>query len=122
MLDTNTNPTPTSPAYQTTDDIYGTLPGTTASDQISTEVSLDDLIIEENEQAFADEFGAVVPTPQNEGEQATSGHMPNPESDDDMLESSHQMGMRLDEDDENPQPLNLAREIEKAEQAHRHGS
>jgi len=55
------------------------------------------------------------------GEQSVSGDMSDPESDDDTLLNSHQMGLRLDEDEENPQELNMAADIAAAELA-RQGS
>ena len=54
------------------------------------------------------------------GEQSVSGDMADPESDDDTLLNSHQMGLRLDEDYENPQPLDIARDVASAE-AYRRG-
>lgn len=49
------------------------------------------------------------------GEQSASGDMPDPGSDDDTLNMSHQVGLRLDEDEENPQPLNIAADVAAAE-------
>jgi hypothetical protein len=53
------------------------------------------------------------------GEQSVSGDMPDPESDDDTLENSHKMGLRLDEDEEHPKELDIASDIDKAEEFHR---
>lgn len=53
------------------------------------------------------------------GEQSVSGDMADPASDDDTLEMSHEMGLRLDEDDEHPQEIDIASEIDKAEEYHR---
>lgn len=55
------------------------------------------------------------------GDQFVSGEMPDTESDDDMLENSHQVGLRLDEDYDNPKELNIAADIAAAE-AERHGT
>jgi hypothetical protein len=51
------------------------------------------------------------------GEQSASGDMPDPGSDDDTLNMSHQVGLRLDEDEENPQPLNTAADVAAAEKS-----
>ena len=40
-------------------------------------------------------------------EQGISGSMADLAADDDLLQASHQVGARLDEDEENPQPLDL---------------
>ena len=85
-----------------------------------TIISLDELQAEEN----ADESGGnetlIDPaSPQIIDEQSIGGHMPDPESDDDTLESAHMMGIGLDEDEENPQPLNIAQAVQKAEEEHR---
>lgn len=50
------------------------------------------------------------------GEQSISGDMPDPESDDDVLENAHMMGLALDEDEEHPKPLNIASDVQKAEE------
>ncbi|MDQ3008926.1 MAG: hypothetical protein M3Q81_05030 [bacterium] len=49
------------------------------------------------------------------GEQSVSGNMPDPESDDDMLLNSHQVGLRVYEDEESPQELNIAADVAAAE-------
>lgn len=55
------------------------------------------------------------------GELSISGDTPDPESDDDMLLNSHQVGLRLDEDYDNPKPLNAAADVAAAERARRGG-
>jgi hypothetical protein len=54
--------------------------------------------------------------PDYRSEQAISGSMPDPTSDDDTLEVAQAMGMQLEEDDEHPQELNIARDIDQAEE------
>ena len=56
-----------------------------------------------------------VKSPQEFGEESVSGSMPDPESDDDMLENAWKMGLYTKDDEEHPQELNIAKEIEKAE-------
>jgi hypothetical protein len=55
--------------------------------------------------------------PSVSGEQSVSGDMPDPESDDDTLQNAQDMGMQLDEDDEHPQEIDIARDIDRAERA-----
>lgn len=50
------------------------------------------------------------------GEQSLSGDMPDPESDDNVLENAHAVGLALEEDEEHPKPLNIAADINKAEE------
>lgn len=59
--------------------------------------------------------------PSTIGEQTISGDMPHPESDDDTLYNSHVMGLRLSEDSEYPQELNIARDVNLAEILLQHG-
>lgn len=53
------------------------------------------------------------------GEQSLSGDMTDPEADDDMLAASHQVGLRLDEDSENPQELDIAGDVAATERDRR---
>jgi hypothetical protein len=57
--------------------------------------------------------------PYNQGEQSVSGTTPEPEADDDTLANAQAMGTQLEEDEEHPQELNLAADIDKAEEYHR---
>lgn len=56
---------------------------------------------------------------EDSGELTVSGDTADLESDDDTLENSHAMGLRLDEDEENPKPLNIARDVALAEASRR---
>lgn len=118
--DTTVRPSRKSPGYQTkVDDKWGG-PQLVRDDSPTTFAqSLDQLIIEENEQNFVDEDGQVVSTPENSGSQAVSGHMPDPESDDDVTAAAHQVGLHLDESYEEPHELDIGAEINDAEKAHR---
>lgn len=64
--------------------------------------------------------GASTSTPSSSpsviGEQSLSGDMPDPESDDDVLENAHAVGLALEEDEEHPKPLNIAADINNAEE------
>jgi hypothetical protein len=57
--------------------------------------------------------------PYNQGEQSVSGSTPDPDADDDTLANAQAMGTQLEEDEEHPQELNLAGDIDKAEEYHR---
>ncbi len=48
-------------------------------------------------------------------EESITGDTPDPESDDDMLENAHDMGLYKADDGAHPQELNLAGEVMKAE-------
>ena len=67
---------------------------------------------------FGDEDRGITPR-SVAGEQQVSGDMPDPESDDDTLLNSHQVGLRLDEDYDNPRELNIAADVAAAEAARR---
>lgn len=51
------------------------------------------------------------------GEESISGDTPNPDSDDDTLENAHAVGEQLDEDEEHPKPIDIARDIDNAERS-----
>lgn len=63
--------------------------------------------------------GLNNPTPGEVGESSVSGDMPDPDSDDDTLENAHSAGLRLNEDEEHPQELDIASDIDKAEEYQR---
>lgn len=48
-------------------------------------------------------------------DESLTGDMPALESDDDMLENAHDMGLYRKDDGEHPQELNLAAEVQSAE-------
>jgi hypothetical protein len=58
-------------------------------------------------------------TPGQAGEGAISGSVPDLESDDDMLENAHEMGLYAADDGEHPQELNLAGQVIAAEKKRR---
>jgi hypothetical protein len=61
--------------------------------------------------------GATYSQPEHLGEQAVSGSTPDPTADDDTLEAAHAVGTQLNEDEEHPQELDIARDIDKAEES-----
>ncbi|MBI3485731.1 hypothetical protein HY025_02190 [Candidatus Daviesbacteria bacterium] len=52
------------------------------------------------------------------GDEDASGTMADLESDDDMLENAHKAGLYEKSDDEHPEELNVAKEVENAEKVH----
>ena len=57
----------------------------------------------------------TIKSPQMQGEESISGSMPDLESDDDALKSAHEMGIGLSENYEHPKELDIAKDIDKAE-------
>jgi hypothetical protein len=57
--------------------------------------------------------------PEVRGEQSESGDMPEPSADDDTLSNAQAVGLRQDEDSEHPKPLDIASDIDKAEEYQR---
>lgn len=51
-------------------------------------------------------------SPEREDEMSVSGHMPDPESDDDTLANAHQMGLQRGETYDNALELNLDRDLD----------
>lgn len=84
-------------------------------DSIADDVIPDELI---EESTGNDTLNEATP-PESRDQQSASGTTPDPESDDDVLLMSQQVGLRVDEDEENPQELDIAKQIEEAERAHR---
>ena len=66
-----------------------------------------------------DIVGARINSPASAGEASESGSTPDPESDDDVLANAHDMGIALGEDEEHPKELNIADDIDKAEEYQR---
>lgn len=60
---------------------------------------------------------ATYYVPEHLGEQSISGSAPDPTADDDTLEAAQAMGTQLDEDEEHPQELDIARDIDTAEES-----
>lgn len=55
--------------------------------------------------------------PSIQGEQSVSGDMPDPGSDDDTLANAQAMGQQTEEDPEHPEELDIARDVDNAEEA-----
>lgn len=56
-------------------------------------------------------------TPQEQGESSLSGHMPDPETDDDVLkEAQDEAGLYTEYDDEHQGEVNLDRELDEADE------
>lgn len=67
----------------------------------------------------ADDYQSPKASPSVQGEQAASSSMPDPSSDDDTLQNAQDMGMQVNETTEHPEELDIARDIDKGEQAFR---
>lgn len=67
---------------------------------------------EDKKHVYADNVGGS-------GEGSASGDAADLESDDDMLENAHDMGLYKGDDGAHPQELNLAGEVQKAEDKRR---
>jgi len=66
-------------------------------------------------QDFQGKKNHKILSPQNLDEASCSGHMTDLESDDNVLDNIHEMGLYLSSDEEHPAELNIAKEIDKAE-------
>lgn len=53
------------------------------------------------------------------GENAVSGSNPDVDSDDNMLDNAHEMGLYENSSEEDQEELNIAEQVEQAEKAHR---
>lgn len=54
-------------------------------------------------------------SPERQDEIAVSGTMPDPESDDDTLKNAQNVGLQVGENTEHPEEIDIARDIDKAE-------
>lgn len=77
------------------------------------EVSLDELDIDND--GLADD----ITSPAVGGESSVSGSTSDPSADDDLLANAHEAGLYEGDDSENPQELDIAGEVEKAEHLRR---
>lgn len=69
-------------------------------------------------ESLEESTNTVPLSPAELGEYDVSGSAADPESDDDMLENAHDVGLYADSDEENPAELNIADQIAKAEKYH----
>jgi hypothetical protein len=84
-------------------------------DEVITSPSTNLPVLDQDEAAGNDTLSVPV-SPAVSGEQSVSGDMPDPSSDDDTLSNAQAMGFQMDEDIEHPQELDMARDIDLAEQ------
>lgn len=83
-----------------------------------------DLEIEKEEELILDrsaqkEPAAKTQTPQAQGEQSVSGHMPDPESDDSVLEQAQKAGLYNNANEEEPVKVGIAQQVRQAEEQRR---
>lgn len=90
-------------------------------DPANTTISLEELEkLEELVGAVDDGVANTVATDDG-GESAVSGDAPDVESDDNVLDNMHDVGLHLNESDdgEEVEPLNIAKDVEEAEKFHK---
>ncbi len=83
-----------------------------------------ELEIEKEEELILDRSAQKEPaektqTPQEAGEQSISGHMPDPEKDDDVLEAAKRTGLYTEATEQEPVKVGIAQQVEKAEKERR---
>lgn len=64
----------------------------------------------------SDDINSMTKPPHIVGEQSISGDMPDPDSDDSVDAAANQMGIGLSNNTENPAELDIASDIDKAEE------
>jgi len=79
----------------------------TAVDNNTFQQDMKELDIEANQSTMS---------PGQRGSNSVSGSTPDPESDDDVLENAHQVGIAPDADLENPTELNIAKDVAESEE------
>ncbi len=62
---------------------------------------------------------SIVDSDDDTGTQSESGSNPDLESDDNMLDNEHDVGLANDADEDNPKPLNIGHDVNDAEEFHR---
>lgn len=70
--------------------------------------------LNEDDQKHKDALSEDIKT----GEQTISGSTPDPESDDNTLDTAHDAGLYEDQDEEHPGEIDIAKEVEKDEKEH----
>ena len=74
---------------------------------------------EQNMEEMKQKSNTSLESPSERGNESVSGSMPDLESDDDTLQNAHQMGIAPNADLENPQELNIAKDMDNAEKYRR---
>lgn len=82
---------------------------------ISLDKPTDNDTFNQNIDELQHKFNSSKNSPNLLGSDSISGSTPSLESDDDVLRNAHQVGLAPDEDLENPQELNIAKDIDSAE-------
>lgn len=90
------------------------------SDDVPADAANDNQILEDLDDATNDTINPASP-PSVLGEQAVSGDMPDPEADDDTLGNAQQVGIATEADYDEPHELNIAEDVDEAEEARRGG-
>ena len=86
---------------------------------ISYDKPVDNDTFKQDIEEMKQEDNSSLESPGVRGENSVSGSTPDLESDDDTLQNAHRMGIAPDADLENPTELNIAKDINDAEEYHR---
>jgi hypothetical protein len=89
------------------------------SDDISLDTEVDNGSLQQDLEHLEDAANTSVASPNLRGSQSLLGTEPDPESDDDVLQNTHEMGIAPDADLSTVTPLNLAKDVTDAEEYRR---
>ena len=84
------------------------------SDIVSYDKPVDNDTFNEDMEELREEDKSSPESPSERGSYTVSGSTPDPESDDDVLQNAHDMGIAPDADLEHPKELDLEKDVEKA--------
>lgn len=83
---------------------------------LSLNKPVDNDAYEQNLIELEDASNTSTESPNERGSHSELGSNASPESDDDVLQNAHQMGIAKNANLENPEPLNLAQDVADAEE------
>lgn len=66
-----------------------------------------------------DKKHSIVEKSEMVGDEDVAGSMASPESDDDVLDSAHEMGLYQKASEEHPKEVGIAKQVDEAEKIHR---
>lgn len=84
-------------------------------DTVSYDKPLDNDTFSQDMEELKKKANSSVESPGERGANSVSGSTPDPESDDDVLQNAHNMGIAPNADLEHPTELNTAKDIDTAE-------
>ncbi len=86
---------------------------------ISYDKPVDNGTYKQDMEEMAQEDNSSLQSPSVRGSNSVSGSTPDLESDDDTLQNVHRMGIAIDADLEHPKELNIAKNMDDAEEYYR---